>query len=163
MASLLLGRAAVLFDGKEAVCTQTHGPEARGGASRADVIISGGPVDYPYVTQPDVLVVMFQEAYERFRPGLRSGGVLIVDSDLVHPGGDEVEALGLPASSLARELGAPIVANVVMLGYLVGVTGAVSGEAAREAIRTTIDQKAVDLDLRAFEAGLSRARPDPGP
>jgi 2-oxoglutarate ferredoxin oxidoreductase subunit gamma len=160
MASLLLGRAAVLLGGKQAVCTQTHGPEARGGASRADVILSDEPIDYPYVTHPDVLVVLFQEAYDRFRPGLKSGGVLIFDSGLVHPRSDDLLAIGLPATEIARELGAKTAANVVMLGYLVGRTGVIGREAAEETIRATVREQALELDLRAFEAGFSRARSD---
>lgn len=160
MASLLLGRAAVLYDGKEAVCTQTHGPEARGGASRADVIISDAPVDYPYVTRPDILVAMFQEAYARFSPDLAEGGTLIVDSELVNHGAIDEDAVGLPATRIARELGNPIVANVVMLGYLVGATGVVTRESVEETIRTSIAAKAVELDLRAFDVGHERATQD---
>ncbi|UCH87563.1 MAG: 2-oxoacid:acceptor oxidoreductase family protein, partial [Dehalococcoidia bacterium] len=68
LAGLLIGKAAALYDGKEAVFTQSYGPEARGGASNADVIIDDDPIDYPLVTHPDHFVAMFQEAYERYRP-----------------------------------------------------------------------------------------------
>jgi len=89
LAGLLLGKAAALYDGKEAVFTQSYGPEARGGASSADVVIADQPVDYPLVTRPDCLVVMFQEAYERYRPDLAPGGLLALDQDLVKPNAQE--------------------------------------------------------------------------
>lgn len=157
LAATLLGKAASLYDGKEAVFTQAYGPEARGGASRADVIIADEPVDYPYVTEPDVLAVLFQEAYVEFGHLLRPGGILIIDEDLVQADDAGHIPLKLPATRLAEELGNRIVTNVVLLGFLVGQTGVVSREAAEKAIRSTVKEKAVDLNLRAFNAGFSRA------
>ena len=160
LAGRLLGKAAALFDGKEAVCTQTYGPEARGGASRADVVISDDPVDYPFVTEADVLAVFFQEAYTRFRSRLRPGGTLIVDTGLVQPFEDDTDVCGLPASQMADELGSRLVTNVVMLGYLIGKTGVVSRESVQEAIRTTVKSHVIDLDLRALDAGINLAESD---
>ena len=157
LAGMLLGKAASLYDNKEAVFTQSYGPEARGGASCADVVISPEPVDYPLVTEPDILVVLFQEAYARFRDSLRPGGLLIIESDLVHPDEENGQALTLPATQIAEEVGHRITTNVVVLGYVVGKTGIVNREAAEEAIRTTVRQKTIDLNLRAFEAGFERA------
>lgn len=158
LAGRLLGKAAALFDGKEAVCTQTYGPEARGGASRADVIISDSPVDYPFVTNADVLAVLFQEAYARFRSRLKPGGTLIIDTGLVQPSADDRNVCGLPATKIADELGSRLATNVVMLGYLVGKTGVVSRESVEEAIRSTVKKQIVDLDLKAFDAGMSVAQ-----
>jgi len=160
LAGLLLGKAAALFDGKEAVCTQTHGPEARGGASRTDVIISDRPVDYPFVTEADVLAVFFQEAYTRFRSRLKAGGTLIVDTGLVQPFEDDENCYGLPATKIAEDLGSRLVTNVVMLGYLVGKTGVVSRHSVEEAIRNTVKPHVVDLDLKALDAGISLAQSD---
>jgi 2-oxoglutarate ferredoxin oxidoreductase subunit gamma len=160
LAGLLLGKAAALFDGKEAVCTQTHGPEARGGASRTDVIISDRPVDYPFVTEADVLAVFFQEAYTRFRSRLKAGGTLIVDTGLVQPFEDDENWYGLPATKIAEDLGSRLVTNVVMLGYLVGKTGVVSRHSVEEAIRNTVKPHVVDLDLKALDAGISLAQSD---
>lgn len=160
LAGMLMGKAASLFDGKEAVFTQAYGPEARGGASNADVIISDQPVDYPYVTEPDILAVLFQEAYTRFRPLLSPGGVLIIEQDLVRPDEGDGRVIGLPATRMAEELGSKLVTNVVLLGYIVGITAVVSCEAAKQAIRTTVKEKVIDLDIRAFEAGYDRARRD---
>lgn len=160
LAGRLLGRAAALFDGKDAVCTQTYGPEARGGASRADVVISDGPVDYPFVTDADILAVFFQEAYTRFRSRLKPGGTLIIDTGLVKPSAEDENVCGLPATQIAEELGSRVVANIVMLGYLVEKTGVVSRESIEQAIRTTVKKSLVDLDLKALEAGMALARSD---
>ncbi len=157
LAGTLLGRAATLYDGKEAVFTQAYGPEARGGASRADVIIADHPIDYPYVIEPDVLVVLFQEAYASFAGQLRPEGELIVEEDLVRLDDISRPVSLCPATRIAESLGNRIVMNVVVLGFLVGRTAAVSREAAEQAIRTTVKPRAVDLNLRAFEAGLECA------
>jgi len=160
LAGRLLGQAAALFDGKEAVCTQTYGPEARGGASRTDVIISDGPVDYPFVTEADVLAVLFHEAYVRFRSRLRPGGTLIVDTGLVQPFGDDENICGLPATKMAEDLGSRLVTNIVILGYLVGRTGVVSRDSVEQAIRVTVKPRFVDLDMKALDAGISLAQSD---
>jgi 2-oxoglutarate ferredoxin oxidoreductase subunit gamma len=158
LAGRLLGKAAALFDGKEAVCTQTYGPEARGGASRSDVIISDQPVDYPFVTEADILAALFHEAYARFRDRLRPGGLLIVDTGLVQPFGDDENICGLPATRIADELGSRLVSNLVILGYLVGRTGVVSRASVVEAIRTTVRAEFVELDMKALDAGIDLAR-----
>ena len=158
LAGMLLGKAASIFDGKEAVFTQAYGPEARGGASNADVIIADTPVDYPKVTEADILVALFQEAYSKFRPVLKPGGTLIVESDFVEVSDEDQDCCKLPATKIAEELGNKIVTNVVVLGYLVGKTGIVSREAAEEAIRTTVKEKTIDLNMRAFAAGFDYAQ-----
>lgn len=163
LAGRLLGKAAALFDGKEAVCTQTYGPEARGGASRADVVISNSPVDYPFITEADVLAVFFQEAYTKFRSRLKPGGTLIVDTGLVQPFEDDQDAYGIPATKIADELGNRLATNVVMLGYLVGKTGVVSRESVEQAIRTTVKKHVIDLDLKALDAGMGLAQSDGAP
>ncbi len=156
----LLGKAAALFDDKDAVCTQSYGPEARGGASRADVVISNDTVDYPFVIAADVLAVFFQEAYVMFRKGLRPGGLLLVDSDLVRPSDDDDIYRSVPATRTAEELGNRMAANVVMLGYLVGATDVVSRESVEKAIRTTVKEKIIDFNLKAFDLGLGMAQKD---
>ena len=153
----LLGKAAALFDGKDAVCTQSYGPEARGGASRADVVISDDTVDYPFVIAADVLAVFFQEAYLMFRSSLRPGGMLLIDEDLVHPDDDPQNLYAIPATRIATDLGTKMAANVVMLGYLVGLTDIVSRESVEEAIRSTVKEKVIELDLKALDAGLRLA------
>ncbi len=162
LAGRLLGKAAALYDGKQAVCTQTYGPEARGGASRSDVVISDQPVNYPYVTAADVLVVFFQEAYVRFRPALRPGGLLIAEADLVQlTEGDD--ALRVPATRMAEETGSRLATNMVMIGALIGRSGVVSREAMCAAIRDTVKPSVVDLDVRALDAGIAIAGAEASP
>jgi 2-oxoglutarate ferredoxin oxidoreductase subunit gamma len=158
LAGLLIGKAAALYDGKEAVLSQSYGPEARGGASNADVIISDEPIDYPLVTRPDHLVAMFQEAYDRYRPDLVKDGILVIESDLVRPSADEGPYRGIPATRIAEELGRRIVANVVMVGFFSGATGLISPQAGEQSIRNTVRPRLVDLNLKAFNAGYDYAK-----
>jgi 2-oxoglutarate ferredoxin oxidoreductase subunit gamma len=158
LAGLLIGKAAALYDGKEAVFTQSYGPEARGGASNANVIICDEPIDYPLVTHPDHLLAMFQEAYETHRPSLVEGGTLLIESDLVKPFPDEGPYRGIPATRIAEELGRRIVANVVAVGFFSGATGLISPKAGEQAIRNTLRPKLVDLNLKAFNAGYEWAK-----
>ncbi|OGL06569.1 MAG: hypothetical protein A3I03_13230 [Candidatus Rokubacteria bacterium RIFCSPLOWO2_02_FULL_68_19] len=153
LAGQLLGKAAALYDGREAVFTQSYGPEARGGASSADLVISDGPVDYPLVSRPNFLVAMFQEAYERYRPEMAPGGLLVIDSDLVKPSADEGAYRAVPATRLAEGLGKKIVANVVMLGFFTAVSGLVRREAVEAALRSSLAPRLLDLNLRAFATG----------
>jgi len=159
LAGRLLGVAASIYDGKEAVCTQTYGPEARGGAARSDVVISEGPVDYPFVTEPDVLTVFFQEAYTRFRNTLKPGGTLIVDSELVQASGDDdADFCSIPATRIAKDLGSRLATNVVLLGCLIGKTDVVSRESVEAAIRANVKPRFIDMDMRALDAGIRFAR-----
>lgn len=158
LASKLLGVAASLFDGKEAVCTQAYGPEARGGAARSDVVISDKPVDYPFVTEADVLAALFPEAYMKFRPMLKPGGTLIVDSELVKVSEDEENVCSIPATKIADDLGNRLARNVVILGCLIGKTGVVSRESMVAAIRANMKAKIVDLNIKALDAGIRFAQ-----
>jgi 2-oxoglutarate ferredoxin oxidoreductase subunit gamma len=158
LAGLLIGKAAALYDGKEAVLTQSYGPEARGGASNADVIIDDDPIDYPLVAHPNHFVAMFQEAYERYRPSMVKDGTLLIESDLVRPSADEGPYRGIPATRIAEELGRRIVANVVMVGFFSGATGLISPQAGEQAIRNTLRPRLVDLNLKAFNAGYDYAK-----
>lgn len=157
LAGTLLGKAAALFDDKEAVFTQTYGPEARGGASRADIIISDNPIAYPFVIEPHALAVLFQEAYEKFRPQLAPDGLLIIEESLVNPQADETDLIRLPAIKIAEELGNKLAANIVMLGYLIGATKAVTFTAMEEAIRATVNERHLEVDMRALNAGFRLA------
>src|ERR1035441_782243 len=115
LAAIVIGKAAAIFEGGYATMTQAFGPEARGGSSSAQVILSTEPILYPYITQPDILVVMSQEAYTRFAPQLKPGGILIAEQELVHidkpPSG--IRVYGVPATRLAEELGRKVVLNIV--------------------------------------------------
>ena len=152
----IIGKSVALHGGGFATMTQNFGPEARGGASSAQLVLSGEPVLYPYITQPDVLIAMSQEAYEKFAPELRQGGTLIVEEDLVRLTGahDGIRIHGIPATRLAEELGKKMVLNVVMAGYFAAVTGAVDTEALKKAVKESVPGAALELNMRAFECGF---------
>lgn len=152
LAGYILGKAAALYDGKDAVFSQSYGPEARGGACAAEVIIDDGGVDYPVLTTPDILVVMSQEAGTKYAADVNDGTTILVDTDLVRLDTSR-ETFDAPFTGIAEGLGRRMVANIAMLGFLTAVTSVVSVEAMEEAIRTTVPEKTIDLNLRAFRAG----------
>jgi 2-oxoglutarate ferredoxin oxidoreductase subunit gamma len=142
LAAIVIGKAAAIFEGAYATMTQSFGPEARGGSSAAQVILSGEPILYPYVTQPDILVVMSQEAYAVFSKQLKPGGILIVEQDLVridHPP-QGVRFYGVPATRLAEELGRKVVLNIVMVGFFAAVSQALDPDAVRNAVGASVPE-----------------------
>lgn len=155
LAAMVIGKAASIFQGEHATMTQSFGPESRGGACSAQVILSDAPILYPYVTRPDVLVAMSQEAYTKFVPELKEDGLLIVEQDLVQvnnlPSG--VRVYGVPATRLAEELGRRMVLNIVMVGFFGAVTGLLDPEALRKAVDDSVPPAFRDLNRRAFDRG----------
>jgi 2-oxoglutarate ferredoxin oxidoreductase subunit gamma len=155
LSAVILGKAASIHQGAYATMTQNFGPEARGGASSAQLLLSGEPVLYPYVTQPDILVVMSQEAYSRFVPELKEGGILIVEQDLVRVTGlpRQTKVYSCPATRLAEELGKRMVLNSVMLGFFTAVTGLLDPGAVLKAVADSVPSSFRELNLKAFEKG----------
>ena len=158
-AGKITGRAAAIFDGKNAVMMQSYGPEARGGACNADLVVSDAVIGYPQLHRPRLLVIMSQEAYEKYGRTIDSEGILIVDEDLVDmaeipPPVDRVYSV--PATRLADELGRKIVANVIMLGALAAITSVVSRDAMLEAILSSVPPKTKELNERAYLTGYER-------
>ena len=157
LAAAVIGKATAIFQGGFATMTQAFGPEARGGSSSAQVILSSEPILYPYVTQPDILVVMSQEAYSRFSPQLKPGGILITEQELVHmepPAPEGVRVYSVPATRLAEELGRKMVLNIVMVGFFGAVTGLIDQESLRKAVSDSVPPAFQDLNLRAFDKGF---------
>jgi 2-oxoglutarate ferredoxin oxidoreductase subunit gamma len=156
LAAAVIGKAKAIYQGDFATMTQNFGPEARGGACSAQVVLSSSPILYPYVTEPDVLVVMSQEAYTRFAPELRHGGTLIIEQDLVRVDGIRTgtRAFGVPATRLAEELGRKVVLNIVMVGFFAAVTGLLDAEALRKAVSSSVPPHLEKLNLKAFEKGF---------
>jgi 2-oxoglutarate ferredoxin oxidoreductase subunit gamma len=156
LSAIVIGKAACIFDGSYVTMTQSFGPEARGGVCSAQVILSDRPILYPYVTSPDVLVVMSQEAYARFASELKEGGLLIIEQDLVRVSELQqgVRLLSVPATRLAEELGNRVVVNTVMVGFLGAVTGLLDRESLRKAIADSVPASLLELNLRAFEKGV---------
>ena len=156
LSAIVLGKAASIFQGAFATMTQSFGPEARGGACSAQLVVSDSPVLYPYVTKPDILVVMSQEAFTRFAPELRDGGTLIIEQDLVRvtnlPG--EIKVFSVPATRIAEELGKRMVLNSVMVGFVTAVTHLLEPEAVRKAVADSVPASFQELNLKAFDRGF---------
>jgi 2-oxoglutarate ferredoxin oxidoreductase subunit gamma len=163
LSATVIGKAASIFAGGFATMTQSFGPEARGGACSAQVILSDRPILYPYVTQPDILIVMSQEAYTMFAPALRSGGTLIVEQDLVRVGEspEGTRVFSVPATRLAEQLGKRMVLNAVMVGFVAAVTNLLPAEALRKAIAASVPEAFGELNLQAFEQGWAYGRQQP--
>ncbi|UCC34054.1 MAG: 2-oxoacid:acceptor oxidoreductase family protein [Candidatus Bathyarchaeota archaeon] len=155
-AGFIAGQAAVLYDDKEAIFTQVYGPEARGSACYSGVVISEGEISYPYLLNPEIMVIMSQEAYEKFLPRLKEGGVLIVDSTIVSPDekAEKYRLYKVPATGTAEKLGRRIIANVIMLGFLGAVWDALSVEALQEAVKGRVPKKYLELNINAFQTGV---------
>ena len=157
LAGIILAEAAAIYDGKNVVQTQSYGPEARGGASKSEVVISGDEIDHPEVIQADVLVALSQEAFRKFSEDVKPGGLLIVDSDKVDSS-DRPEAFGIPVTKLAFETtGRIITANSVALGALVCLTGVVSREAIEKAVMARAPRGTEEMNRKAIEAGFEAA------
>jgi 2-oxoglutarate ferredoxin oxidoreductase subunit gamma len=156
LSAIILGKAASIHQGAFATMTQSFGPEARGGACSAQLIVSDSPVLYPYVTQPDILVVMSQEAYTRFVPELKDGGILIVEQDLVRVSDlkGHIKVYSVPATRLAEELGKRMVLNSVMVGFFTAVAHLLEADAVRQAVADSVPPSFRDLNLKAFEKGF---------
>jgi 2-oxoglutarate ferredoxin oxidoreductase subunit gamma len=152
LAGYILGKALSLYDGLEAVMTQSYGPEARGGASSANIVVSDEPIDYPFVQRPDILVAISQEAYTKFRPTAKPKSIILIDGDLVNTFEDD-RPLEVPATRFAEELGRRIVTNVVMMGFFTAITEVVSRGAMEKAIETSVKSKTVPLNMNAFAKG----------
>jgi 2-oxoglutarate ferredoxin oxidoreductase subunit gamma len=155
-AGVLLAEAAVR-DGKEVVQSQSYGPEARGGASRAEVIISDHEIYYPKVIDADVLLCMSQQACDRYADQLKEHGLLILDEDHVTRA-PTTKAMRASITALARKVtGRQITANVTALGLLVGLTEVVSREALEAAVRDRVPKGTEELNMKALAAGFEEA------
>lgn len=156
LSAIVLGKAASIYENGFATMTQNFGPEARGGACSAQLVVSDSPVLYPYVTQPDILVIMSQEAYNRFAHDLKPGGVLILEEDLVRVSNlnRDKKVYSIPATRFAEELGKRMVLNSVMVGFFTAVTQLLSANAVRKAVADSVPASFRELNLKAFEKGF---------
>jgi 2-oxoglutarate ferredoxin oxidoreductase subunit gamma len=160
LAGKILAEAAAIHDGKNATQSQSYGPEARGGASKSDVIIADGDIDYPKAEALDLLLAFTQESVDKYHKDLRDGGILVVDSEAVGslPDAARWRVVRVPFETLAREqLGRPIVANIVALGVIVRLSGAVTEQAAERAVLARVPPGTEDLNRQAFRLGLRAA------
>lgn len=157
---IIAGKAASIYDNKYGTMSQSFGPEARGGACSSQLVVSDTKVLYPYVTASDVLVAISQEGYDKFEPELSEKGILLIDEDLVKPKPcrGKIKKFSIPATRFAEQLGNKIVANVVMLGFFTAITEIVSYEGMKKAIPGSVPDKALDLNLQAFEKGYNHGK-----
>jgi len=161
MAGIIIGKAASIFNKYHATMIQSFGPEARGSACSAQVIVDKSPIAYPYVQHSSILVALNQEAYKLFAPSLSKGGILIYEQDMVKPDPsitNGMRSFGVSATRIAEELGRVIVQNVVMVGFFAAVTGLLSYDDVASAVKDSIPPGTEGLNLealkRGFEAGV---------
>lgn len=153
--ALITGKALALFDNKHATMNQSFGPEARGSACSSQLVVSKDRVLYPYITNPEILVSMSQEAYDKYEPELRNNGTLIIDTDLVKPKPTrgKITMYSIPSTRFAEELGNRIFANLVMLGFFTAITRSVTSEAMKKALPGLVPDRFLDLNIKAFDKG----------
>ena len=155
-AAIILAEAAVLYENLTAVQSQAYGPEARGGATRSDVIISETMINYPKVIQPNVLVCLTQEAYNKFYTIVRPGGLLITDARFVKiQRKADAKQRELPIyATVMEKIGKPIVFNICMLGALLALTDLIQPESVMKVIKTRIPKNFLELNQKALDVGL---------
>lgn len=160
LAGIIMAEAAAIYGDKNAVQSQSYGPESRGGASKAEVIISSQPIDYPKATSIDCMLAMTQEACNKYHSDIKPGGILLVDSEEVKtlPKGD-FRLISFPIIAAAREeLGKTIVANIISLGMITELTGIVSHEAVEKAVLARVPAAFMELNKKAINIGFACAK-----
>ena len=155
LCGMIMGRAASIYDNKDATLTQSFGPEARGGACSAQVVVSSERNLYPCVTQPDILVVMSQPAYDKYITEIKPGALVLFEEILVKPGprpqGSRI--YGIPATRFAEELGRSMVLNIVMLGFFTALSNLVALDAMKKAVADSVPRGTLKLNEDAFMKG----------
>jgi 2-oxoglutarate ferredoxin oxidoreductase subunit gamma len=155
---IILAEAAGIYEGKHVSQTQSYGPEARGGSSKAEVVVSDGPIDYPKAMKLDLLVCMTQKACDEYYMDLKPDGILIVDSTLVTQA-PTLKAIRIPFTKIARErLGKEMVANIVALGAISKLTTIVSSKALEKALLARVPKGTEKLNRDALKAGMDAAK-----
>jgi len=155
-AAIILAEAAVLHENLEATQTQTYGPEARGGATRADVIISDSPIRFPKVTRANVLVCLTQQAYAKFCTIVRPGGLLLTDSRYVKAENTvDARQVQLPLyRAVVEKTGGSIALNICMLGAVLGLTDLIKPDSVKKVLETRVPANFLEANLQALELGL---------
>ena len=152
-AAIILAEAAV-EEGRQAVQSQSYGPEARGGASKAEVIISDKPIYHPKVRAPGLVLAMTQKAADKYYKDLRADGTLVLDTDLVPEPPDFAHIIRIPITKLAVEkVGRALFANIVALGALVHITGLVDFETIKKCVAHRVPPHTVDKNMQALQIG----------
>lgn len=151
----IIGKAASIYNGQHATLTQSFGPEARGSACSAQVVVSDSRVLYPYITAPGILLAMSHDGYVTHKDKVAENCVYVYEKDLVRIAehGPKTSSFGVPATRIAEELGRKIILNIVMLGFFAAVTDAVPHIALRKAVETSVPSGTEELNLKAFDQG----------
>lgn len=161
LAGIILAEAATIFDGKNAVQSQSYGPESRGGASRSEVVISPEDVeiDYPKVTTPDLLLCMSGEAMDKYGNDVKPDGLMIIDTTYVQkPDNPQCKIISIPITEMTKKhFGKTIFANIVALGVIVALTNIVTKDAIEKAVLKRVPRGTEDLNKSALELGYSIA------
>ncbi len=159
-ATIILAEAAVLYENLNAVQSQAYGPEARGGATRADVIISGSKINFPKVFQPNVLICLTQQAYSKFSPIIRPGGMLITDTRFVETQTKvDAQQKELPMyQTVMDKIGKPIVFNICMLGVVITLTKLVKPASIMKVLETRIPSGFLKMNRKALDVGMKLAK-----
>ncbi|MFH1760520.1 MAG: 2-oxoacid:acceptor oxidoreductase family protein [bacterium] len=158
-AGIILAQAAALYDGKNAVQTQSYGPEARGGASKSEVIIADGEIDYPKATVVDAFLALTQEAYDKYVCDLKSNGILLIDTLTVQKvQKNDYQVYQIPMiESATLKLGRTLVSNIVALGALVALTKIVTFDSLKKSVFKRVPPGTEDLNAKALELGMELA------
>ncbi len=155
-AAIILAKAAAIFENKNAIQSQSYGAAARGGATRTDIIISDSEINFPKVVQPNILVSLTQESYNKFSPIIRPGGLLLVDSKYVTIA-KKVDAkhVSLPMfDTVMEKIGKPIVFNICMLGVLIGISELIKPASILKVLETTIPEDFMEMNKKALDMGM---------
>ena len=163
LAGFILGKAISIYDKKNAVLTQSYGPEARGGACSADVVTADGDIDFPEVTVPNISVIMSQEAYNKYGKNIKRNGTMLIDEDLVkiedkdnitkNNNEKNIKIHSIPSTRFAEELGRKIVANIVMLGFVTAMTNIASLEGMKKSLLGSVPKGTEQLNMSALLKG----------
>ncbi len=159
-AGIIMAEAAAIIEGRYTAQSQSYGPEARGGASKSEVIISDEPIDYPKATAVDACLALTQQAADKYAAGVKPGGMLLLDSDFVKrdPEGD-FRIVKFPIIRTAKdEVGREIVANVVALGAMVALTGIISRESGEQAVIARVPEAFIELNKKAYNTGFEKVK-----
>lgn len=159
LAGVIIGEAAAIHDGKMAVQSQSYGPEARGGMSKSDVIISDEDIDYPKAFKVDLLLALTQQSFSGYAKGVVDSGIIIYDTEKVKNVEDgKCRLVGLPIIATAREIGNPMVANIISIGAIVELTGVVSKDAIEKAVLNRAPRGTEEINTKALHAGYELAK-----
>jgi len=156
-AAIILAEAAVLYENLNAVQSQSYGAAARGGATRTDIIISDSTIDYPKVIQPNVLVCLTQDAYNKFYEIIRPGGLLITDTRYVKTNKKvDAQQREIPIyNTVMEKIGKPIVFNIAMLGTVISLTELVAPESVMKVLKSRIPSDFLEMNRQALDLGLA--------